>query len=282
MQGGAADGIVPDILAVPAVALGAAAVAVAGSLWVAAVLVTRFRRGEPLVRQGLGDPVAWDGMDVLWIVVVAILLQSIAASFGTRPPPVRQQLISGMLATATTAALAMVHLRRRGSSWRGLGLTVTDWPTAFRQAAGTVLLVLAPLLGLAAILDRIVPYRHPIVEFLAEHRDAASVTLVWLAACVVAPIVEELFFRRILQGWLEKRLTASVGAAQAGALAIAGASVLFAAAHLGQGLAWVPLVGLGVVLGVLTRETGSIVPGILAHALFNAVSVVFVLVQPTP
>jgi glutamin-(asparagin-)ase len=35
----------------------------------------------------------------------------------------------------------------------------------------------------------------------------------------------------------------------------------------------VPLVVLGAVLGWLARQTGSIVPGILAHALFNAVSV---------
>lgn len=280
MQDAAADGLVSDMLAAPAIGLGAAAVAVVGSLWMMGLLAVRFRRGEPIVGPGVTPPVTWDGMDVLWIVVVAILLQSVAASLGTRPPPVRQQLISGMLATGAAAALATLHLRRRGASWQGLGLHVADWPAAVRQAVGTVALVLAPLLGLAAILDRIEPYRHPIVDFLTTHRDAASVALVWLAACVVAPIVEELFFRRILQGWLERRLTPSFGVAQAGGLAIAGAAVLFAAAHVGQGLAWVPLVGLGIVLGLLARQTGSIVPGILAHALFNAVSVVLVLVQP--
>lgn len=280
MQGGAAEGIASDMLTVPALGLGAMAAAIAGSLLMLALLGRKVRRGEPIVRQGASEPVAWDGMDVLWIVVVAIMLQSAAAALGPRPLPVRQQLISGTLATAGAAALAIVHLRRRSASWAGLGLHVADWPAALRQAAGTVALVLAPLLGLAAVLDRIVPYRHPIVDFLAEHRDAVSVALVWLAACVVAPIVEELFFRRILQGWLEQRLTPGLGAAQAGGLAIAGAAVLFAAAHLGQGLAWVPLVGLGTVLGVLARQTGSIVPGILAHALFNAVSVVLVLMQP--
>lgn len=280
MQGGAADGIVSDMLTVPTLGLGVMAAAVAGSLWMLALLVTRFRRGESLIRQGASEPVAWDGMDVLWIVVVAILLQSVAVSLGPKPLPVRQQLTSGMLATGAAAALAIVHLRRRGASWQGLGLHVADWPAALRQAAGTVLLVLAPLLGLAALLDRIVPYRHPIVDFLAEHRDVGSVALVWLAACVVAPIVEELFFRRILQAWLEQRLAPSFGTAQAGGLAIANAAAFFAAAHVGQGLAWVPLVGLGIVLGVLARQTGSIVPGILAHALFNAVSVVLVLVQP--
>ena len=205
MQGGAADGIVSDMLSVPALGLGAMAAAVAGSLWMLALIGARFRRGEPLVRQGASEPVAWDGMDVLWIVVVAILLQSAAVSLGPKPLPVRQQLTSGMLATGAAAALAVVHLRRRGASWQGLGLHVADWPAALRQAVGTVALVLAPLLGLAAVLDRIVPYRHPIVDFLAEHRDAASVALVWLAACVVAPIVEELAFRGLAYGAVRKR-----------------------------------------------------------------------------
>ncbi|MEI6240858.1 MAG: CPBP family intramembrane glutamic endopeptidase [Planctomycetia bacterium] len=279
MQADVGDGVMSDILTVPEVGLGAAALVVAASLSMAGVIIARLRRGEPLVRPGANEPVTWDGMDVLWIVVVAILLQSVAASFGPQPLPVARQLVSGMLATAGAAALAVVHLRRRGASWSGIGFHVGDWSAAIRQAVGTVALVLAPLLGLAALLDRIVPYRHPIVEFLAEHRDAMSITLVWLAATVVAPIVEEFFFRRVLQGWLEAWLTGR-GVAAAGGLAITGSAFAFALAHLGQGLAWVPLVGLGLVLGWLARQTGSIVPGILAHALFNAVSVVLVLLQP--
>jgi membrane protease YdiL (CAAX protease family) len=254
----------------------------ASSLATALFAARRLRRGEPLVRQAADEPVVWDGMDVLWIVVVALLLQTLAVAAGPQPLPVERQLAAGMLATAGAAALAMAHLRRRGASWTGLGFRVGHWPTAIRQAVGTVVLLLAPLLGLAAILDRIVPYRHPLVEFLAVHRDAASIALVWLAATVTAPIVEEFFFRRVLQGWLEKGLTGIVGPARAGGLAIAGAALAFALAHLGQGLAWVPLTALGVVLGILVRQTGSIVPGILTHALFNAVSVVMVLLQPEP
>jgi len=279
MQADVADGVLSDVLTAPAVGLGTAACAIAGSVWMAGLLIARARRGEPLVRPGASAPVAWDGMDVLWVVVVAILLQSVAASFGPRPLPVDRQLVSGMAATAGAAALAVVHLRRRGASWPALGLHVDDWQAVACQAVGTVALVLAPLLALAAILDRIVPYRHPIVEFLAAHRDATSIALVWLAATVVAPIVEEFFFRRVLQGWLETWLSGRGAAAAAGGLAIGGSAFAFALAHLGQGLAWMPLVGLGVVLGWLARQTGSIVPGILAHALFNAVSVVLVLLQ---
>ena len=56
-------------------------------------------------------------------------------------------------------------------------------------------------------------------------------------------------------------------------------SLAFALAHVGQGLAWVPLTLLGLVLGRIAQRTGSIVPCILLHALFNAVSVCLVVVQ---
>ncbi|NCA11412.1 CPBP family intramembrane metalloprotease [bacterium] len=257
-----------------------ATLAVLGSAGTLATLVRRRWQGSTLARQADAEPVTWSGVDVAWIVAVALVLQALAVSVGPQPQPLERQLVAGMLATGCAAAIAAVYLRRRGASWAMLGFHVADWPAALKQALGTVLLVVAPLLALAAFLDRIVPYRHPIVDFLAEHRDAASLALVWLAATVTAPIVEEFFFRRVLQGWLETWLTSRGVAAAAGGLAVIGSALAFALAHLGQGLAWVPLVVLGVVLGGLARQTGSIVPGILAHALFNAVSVVLVLLQP--
>jgi len=47
-------------------------------------------------------------------------------------------------------------------------------------------------------------------------------------------------------------------------------------------LAYVPLFPLGIVLGFLAHRTGSIVPCILLHALFNAVSVTLLLAEPLP
>lgn len=259
-----------------------ALLAMLGSAGTLVALVRRQWQGTALVRQAEAEPVTWSGGDVAWIVAVALVLQTLAVSLGPQPPPLERQLVAGMLATGCAAAIATLYLRRRGASWVMLGFHVADWPAALKQALGTVLLVVVPLLALAAVLDRLVPYRHPLVDFLAEHRDAPSLALVWLAATVTAPIVEEFFFRRVLQGWLETGLRSIVGPARAGGLAIAGAALAFALAHLGQGLAWVPLTALGVVLGILARQTGSIVPGILAHALFNAVSVVLVLLQPAP
>jgi membrane protease YdiL (CAAX protease family) len=44
----------------------------------------------------------------------------------------------------------------------------------------------------------------------------------------------------------------------------------------------VPLFPLGLVMGFIARRTGSIVPCIMLHSLFNAVSVGILLASPTP
>jgi hypothetical protein len=87
-------------------------------------------------------------------------------------------------------------------------------------------------------------------------------------------VAEEFFFRRVLQGWLQTKEPPLERGAAVGLTA-----ALFAVAHYGQGLAWLPLFALGLVLGWIVRRTGSLVPAILLHAMFNAVSVVLLLVQ---
>ncbi|MCK4615541.1 MAG: CPBP family intramembrane metalloprotease, partial [Pirellulales bacterium] len=90
------------------------------------------------------------------------------------------------------------------------------------------------------------------------------------AAVVAAPIAEEFFFRRILQGWLETKL---------GDWAVVVSGVIFGLAHLGDGLGWIPLIGFGLAAGYLARRRGTILPSIVLHAFFNALSVLLLLVS---
>lgn len=102
-----------------------------------------------------------------------------------------------------------------------------------------------------------------------------EVVVMIVATCIGAPLVEELFFRGLLQGRLVGRFGAPVG--------IAVASVLFGAAHLSawQGsetivYAWA-VTSSGVVLGVMRHFSGRLGAPILAHAFFNTQAVVVIL-----
>lgn len=91
-------------------------------------------------------------------------------------------------------------------------------------------------------------------------------TPVWLflAAVIVAPIVEEIFFRGFLfqgfrkqYGWIPALLLSSF---------------IFAAAHLDLA-SFVPTFILGLILGYMYHDSDSVWPGILLHFMINATSV---------
>jgi CAAX protease family protein len=85
-----------------------------------------------------------------------------------------------------------------------------------------------------------------------------------LLIVIAAPISEEVCFRGMLFGGLRRRLPRVPAALVAG--------LVFGGLHATTGISAVPpLIFLGFVLCLLYERTGSIVPGILLHALNNAV-----------
>jgi len=255
-----------------------AACGFSASLAVLWLIVRRTRRGLPAVERRPHPSVPWNGVDVATTVLLFLGFQVLAA---TAVPPVASlhvRLAAGSVAMLAATVVSMLHLLSRGAAWSSLGCGLSRPGDDAVLAVGGLALILMPLLGLAAVLDRIEPYRHAIVDFLTANRDPLSIGLVAFAAVVAAPIAEEFLFRRVLQGWLEGWLEPR--APKWGTVtAIVVSSLAFALAHLGQGLAWVPLFFFGLVVGYLSRQTGSIVPGIILHGLFNAVSVVLVVLQ---
>jgi membrane protease YdiL (CAAX protease family) len=218
--------------------------------------------------------VPWNGLDVLQVLALHVVVLAVGLA-GLREEDGLAKLIPlELIAKLAATAFSIAYLSARGASLADLGLAPLRPAADLRIAAAGVALLVAPLLTLAALLDAVVPYQHPIIDFMTTHRDPASLALVVLSAVVAAPLAEEFFFRRVLQGWLEKILPDGDGR-----MAVALSAALFALLHLGQGLAYVPLFPLGLVLGTIARRTGSIVPCILLHALFNAVSVALLVWQ---
>ncbi len=82
---------------------------------------------------------------------------------------------------------------------------------------------------------------------------------------IAAPISEEIFFRGMLFGGLRRRMPMVVAALIS--------AVVFGGLHAFTGISAVPpLIAFGFILALLYEKTGSIVPGILLHALNNSVA----------
>lgn len=247
--------------------------ALVGFLWSAAFVWRRRSRGEPLVAERPHPRVTWEAGDVALVVVGYLLAASLMAGRAPESRPLVDRLVGNAVLSLGTMLAGIAWLRFRGADWPALGFPGGRVRDDLALAVRALGLVVLPLLMAAAALNAIVTYDHPIVNFLDGRRDLVAAAVVVVSAVVVAPLTEEFFFRRVLQGWLEKHFADEAG------VAVALSAIAFASAHAGQGLAFLPLFPLALVLGLLVERTGSIVPSVLLHALFNAVSVFLLLAQ---
>lgn len=105
--------------------------------------------------------------------------------------------------------------------------------------------------------------KHAWFRLLDSDSSASVVFWIALSVVVVAPLVEEILYRVVLQGWLEQHLPAWA--------AIAIVALAFSAAHYSPGRPdAVPLLPLALILGWLYHRRRSLPAAMLAHALFNA------------
>lgn len=116
----------------------------------------------------------------------------------------------------------------------------------------------------------------PVTHLFGGSRGA-SFALVAALTTLGAPIMEEWFFRGVLFRALDVGL--SRYAARAGTvLAVVVSACLFGLAH-GEPLQFAGLALLGVVLAILVKRTGRLMPSVITHVSFNALAMVSLLLQ---
>lgn len=160
--------------------------------------------------------------------------------------------------------LAWYALKVRGQDpWRATGFdSVTPTALGLGFALGLVnyLAWAAPLMALAG---RLFPKK--VLEIfdgsqIFAHQSTPELVVVVLGLGVAAPVCEEFFFRGVLQRALMSRLEPS--------MAIVVAALVFSAFHLDP-VGLLARFQLGVLFGLLAWRSGSVWPGIAAHAANN-------------
>lgn len=160
--------------------------------------------------------------------------------------------------------------RRKGS-----GSVVADFGLRVRRADLLVGIVAGVASQLVLVRLLYLPFKYLAPGFYDRVGEEADEVLdvtarggrILLVVLLVAavPLVEELFFRGLVQGALLKRLGRPAPAVALGA-------VVFGVTHY-EPVSLLGLVAFGVVLGTLAHRAGRLGPALVAHAAFNAVAV---------
>ena len=305
------------------------------------------RKHGPILSYEPRRPVPWSGFwAVVPLIFIALALLSTFvlkddAADSANPPSVDDSLTQLALVSVQQVVLVGAFLVAAVASTRATRVDL-GWPVDAAGLASDVrigaiawLAALVPVYGAQILMVSMMgePKGHPLLKMLEKEADPTLFLAAFFVAVVVAPICEELTFRLLLQGWLEKwedarlgwrgesrptpsisddavsieagqsrndetRMTndeytvsdhssfdirhSSFSDAQPPRLGLLGlpygwlpilvSALLFAAVHVGYGPDPVPLFLLALILGYCYQRTHRIVPSIVTHALFNALS----------
>lgn len=143
-----------------------------------------------------------------------------------------------------------------------------------QQIADGVLGFAAAVLPVLGIWALTLPWRnssnsHGLLQLLEQDRSLATLAWIVTAAVVLAPLVEELIYRVVLQTWLQQIAPPRE--------ALVTVAVIFAAVHrLPDAL---PLFPLALILGYVYQQRRSFLSVVLLHMLFNAVNLILALLS---
>jgi len=218
--------------------------------------------------------------------------------------------VANLAAVAT--ALAVIGLRTRAGC-RDFGISLQHVGRDLGLGLVAFVMLAPPVYAIQWLLVLWFPYHHPLISMLQQHPETLLRTAVFFSAVVAAPVVEEFFYRVLWQGWLQDVLPRrerfqqlvfgrpaapvqspgddptsahmnEAGDAQprppgAEALAIVACSTLFAAMHVSQWPAPIPLFVLALGLGYVFARTGRVLPCIVVHVLLNGCSLAALLMD---
>ncbi len=218
--------------------------------------------------------VPWRPADVGWAVlfvavVIGLTLGLTRALAFLRPGPVAGLIVLSLSLVLSESSIGVAvwlfGVRKYGASWSKLGFRPASFSTLILSGAVLFFGLLVNVLyavGIRALgLESLLPPQ----VLPAFTTELPMLAVVAVLAAVIAPVVEEAFFRGFVFPALRQRLGTVVAAL--------GSAALFSLAHAQPGVV-VPVFVLGLALVWLFARTGSLLPCVLVHSSYNLLGVV--------
>jgi membrane protease YdiL (CAAX protease family) len=143
----------------------------------------------------------------------------------------------------------------------GIGGYCASIPVLFLSA-----IMIVPLVNR---LEKVFPTpSNPAVEFILSSKTAVEWALVFILIACLAPVIEEIVFRGILQNAIKRRAGPWI--------AIVCSGCIFSLLHPQLPIGFLPILVLGITFGILAEARKSLIPSIVAHGINNGIIIAFV------
>ncbi len=181
-------------------------------------------------------------------------------------------LVATLVMQIVALAASWLYVTRIGKKpfWRTLGWR---WHPQFKWVHAVALAML--MYGLGIFLSKVLPHKETDVEKILKLGMLIRV-MVAVLAVATAPLVEEIVYRGVIYSAFER-----IGGKPAG---ITVAALIFALVHVpqywGSVAAITVIVSLSLVLTFLRAWTGTLLPCVATHLVYNGVQAIILLVAP--
>jgi membrane protease YdiL (CAAX protease family) len=180
---------------------------------------TRLLSGQRILSYEPRRDVPWGLIDLIAVIVLllltTILAQGVLIYGGLVPMPkvgvAGEPSVWLLAADAVTkfvslAAVAYFIYLRHPLSWEDLGFRGDRLLTDLRTGLVAFCMLAPVVFGIQFLLVQWWPSSHPLIEMLQRAPSPWMFAFTCFSAVIVAPLSEELAFRVLLQGWLERAI----------------------------------------------------------------------------
>lgn len=256
-----------------------------GSLFVWLALLRRVAGRRTLVEFEPRAQVPWSGVDVIVLAISALCLEALAHDFsattGELEASTPRLIAAAGISRMVWLVFAVIYLSRAAGAYADdMGFDARRLASDLRLAGLTFLAAALPVFSVQFLFTEVLGYKseHPLVKLVHEEGSAGALLLTTIVAVIVAPLVEEFFFRVVLQGWLEKiqveRRERRGGSTSEppGFGPIIVAAAIFGLMHAGNGPDPIALFVLSLFLGYVYQRTHRIIAPLAVHACVNGLA----------
>lgn len=215
----------------------------------------------------------WTGREFTLLLLLEFIFVIVVVKYGVQSLYLswfNNTLYSGTLTGLTIAIVLMsglyfIALRPQNLSWREVG--VRKFSTKYWRKIPIWLLITIILSVAVVLLTSLlgISVDNSKTESLQQNINLFTILIGIISAGVVSPVYEEIFYRGFIYRWLRVRLGMNWG--------IVISSLIFTIAHFPT-LNAMPVNFInGVVFAWVYEKTGSVIPGMIIHGVFNTIAV---------